>query len=81
MGENPNEEEQAEWVKRVFTELTRDETIERIFWAFFRDCKDHWNNGVDYFGLLRWDFSKKPAFFSFQKSFRDWKKSEERLIP
>jgi len=81
MGENPNEEEQAEWVKRVFAELSRDERIEMIFWAFFRDCKNHWNNGVDYFGLLRWDFSKKPAFFSFQKSFRNWKKSEERQIP
>ena len=81
LGENPDEEEQAEWVGSVFRELTRDERVEKIFWAFFRDCKDHWNNGVDYFGLLRWDFSQKPAFFSFRNSVRDWNKSRERQIP
>lgn len=68
MGDNPTEEEQAGWLEEVFRELARDKAVERIFWAFFRDCKAHWNNGVDYFGLLRWDFSKKPAFFSFRKS-------------
>lgn len=68
MGKNPDEEQQAEWLESVFTELSREVQVEKIFWAFFRDCKEHWNNGVDYLGLLRWDFSKKPAFFSFRKS-------------
>ncbi len=71
LGENPDEEEQAEWLKSVFAELSREEAVERIFWAFFRDCKNHWHNGVDYFGLVRWDFSRKPAFFSFRNSVRD----------
>jgi hypothetical protein len=70
LGENPDEKEQAVWLESVFTQLSREKSVERIFWAFFRDCKEHWNNGVDYFGLLRWDFSRKPAFFSFRKFFR-----------
>lgn len=66
LGDNPSETQQAEWVKLAFTELIKDESVDRVFWAFFRDCKDHWNNGTDYFGLVRWDFSRKPSFKSFK---------------
>jgi hypothetical protein len=72
MGKNPDERQQAEWVEAVFDGLLKDENVERIFWAFFRDCHKHWSNGVDYFGLIRWDFSKKPAFFAYQRVFRRW---------
>lgn len=76
MGNNPTESQQAEWVIKVYTELIKNNKVERIFWAFFRDCKKHWDNGIDYFGLVRWDFSKKPAFFAYQKCFNAWKKSK-----
>lgn len=69
--ENPSESVQAEWLEKVFSSLLKDKNIEKIFWAFFRDCKGHWNDGVDYFGLVRWDFSPKPAFFSYQKCVKD----------
>jgi hypothetical protein len=68
MGKNPTEAQQAGWAKLVFKELLKDKKVEKIFWAFFRDCKEHWDNGVDYFGLVRWDFSRKPSFKAYKTS-------------
>lgn len=67
MGDNSDELYQANWVKEIYTELLKDASIEKVFWAFFRDCNKHWDNGVDYFGLIRWDYSLKPAFFAYQE--------------
>ena len=72
LGKNPSEAKQAKWLKDVYTELLKDPHVKKIFWAFFRDTKGHWNNGVDYFGLLRWGFSRKPAFYAYQECFRKW---------
>jgi hypothetical protein len=72
MGKNPSETQQAQWLKDVYTELLKNPQVEKIFWAFFRDTKKHWNNGVDYFGMLRWDFSKKPSFYAYQGCFEKW---------
>jgi len=74
LGDNPSEQIQAKWVNEVFTHLTKEEAVERVFWAFFRDCDRHWNNGIDYFGLIRWDFSPKPAFYAYQRCFKEWEK-------
>jgi hypothetical protein len=41
--------------------------VEKIFWAFFRDTPNHFGDGVDFFGLVRNDFSKKPAFTMYQR--------------
>lgn len=69
MGMSPTEEQQAAWVKRIYSEILPElPDCDKIFWAFFRDCNNYWNNGIDYFGLLRWDFSKKPAFNAYKKS-------------
>jgi len=76
MGRNPNESEQAGWLRLIFSELLKDKNVERIFWAFFRDCKDHWGNGIDYFGLLRWDFFPKPTFKAYRDSVKHWKKTK-----
>lgn len=76
LGKNPTESQQAKWLKAIYTELPKNKVVERIFWAFFRDCKKHWDNGVDYFGIVRWDFSKKPAFDSYKKIFKTWQKSK-----
>lgn len=72
MGKNPTERQQAEWTTQVYTELLKNPQVEKIFWAFFRDTKDHWNNGVDYFGLVRWDFSRKPSFRAYRECFNKW---------
>ena len=76
MGANPSEEEQAQWVKQVYTGLLKTNAVEKVFWAFFRDCKGHWGNGIDYFGLVRWDFSVKPSFKAYRKCFNNWKKAK-----
>jgi len=73
LGMSPTEEQQAAWVKRIYTEILPElPDCGKIFWAFFRDCKNHWNNGIDYLGLIRWDFSKKPAFNVYKESVREW---------
>jgi len=77
MGKNPNERKQAAWLKKVYTELLKDKNVEKIFWAFFRDCRDHWANGVDYFGLVRWDYSRKPSFKAYKELSGKWQKSSK----
>jgi len=81
LGENPDEQEQASWARDIYTGLLREEAVETIFWAYFRDCKGHWGNGVDYFGLVRWDFSQKPAYIAYRNSFLNWKKSRKWNTP
>jgi exo-beta-1,3-glucanase (GH17 family) len=76
MEDNPNEQQQGQWLRSVYCELLKDEHVEKIFWAFFRDAKNHWNNGVDYFGIIRYNFSRKPAFKAYRQSFENWKKSQ-----
>jgi hypothetical protein len=75
MGKNPGEKQQAEWLKKVYAELLKDGNVEKIFWAFFRDCYAHWGTGVDYFGIIRWDYSRKPAFKAYRDSFLNWRKA------
>ncbi len=66
-GKNPNEAEQAAWLKKVYGEPLKWKGVEKIFWAFFRDTPDHFLTGTDYFGLVREDFSKKPAFEAYRQ--------------
>jgi polysaccharide biosynthesis protein PslG len=68
LGDNPTEVQQARWVTEVFGEVLALDRVSKVFWAFFRDTNNHWKNGVDYFGLIRNDFSPKPAFSAFQKA-------------
>jgi len=72
MGKNPSEQDQARWVKQVFDQLLVLDSVEKIFWAFFRDTNNHWGNAVDNFGLLRNDFSKKPAFDFYKQASKKW---------
>jgi hypothetical protein len=80
LGANPDEAQQAGWVKEVYTELLKDPQVEKVFWAFFRDTKKHWDNGVDYFGLVRWDYSAKPSFKAYQECFKEWKKNKAEKV-
>jgi polysaccharide biosynthesis protein PslG len=68
LGRNTTEEEQARWVKAVLGEPLRWPGVKKVFWAFFRDTPRHFHNGVDSFGLLREDFSKKPAFDAYREA-------------
>ena len=68
MGKNPDEIQQADWVTEVFKQTLALERVEKVFWAFFRDTDNHWKDGVDYLGLIRNDFSLKPAYKAYKKS-------------
>ncbi|MFH0855520.1 MAG: beta-galactosidase [Candidatus Omnitrophota bacterium] len=78
LGDNPGEKQQAQWLKEVYAELLKDKNVDKVFWAFFRDCSGHWGNGVDYFGLIRWDYSLKPAFQVYKECFKKWEKNRSR---
>lgn len=62
MGKSPSEKQQADFLYSIYTDVIELPNLEKVFWAYFRDNKEHFKNDVDYFGLVRWDFSKKPAF-------------------
>jgi hypothetical protein len=67
LGGVPTEIQQAEWLKNVYTNALKWKGVEKIFWAFLRDTDKHFKNDVDSFGLLRLDFSPKPAYHAFKK--------------
>lgn len=62
LGKNPSEQEQANWLKTVYENTLRWPGVEKVFWCFFRDTREHFKSGSDYDGLIRNDFSKKPSF-------------------
>jgi len=80
LGKNPSEKQQEEWVKKVYPELLKDKNVEKLFWAFFRDCSGHWGTGVDYFGLIRWDYSRKPGFKAYKECFKQWEKDKKSKL-
>ena len=71
-GKNPDEQEQAIWVKLIYTDFIKDEQVDKVFWAFFRDTQEHFGSGVDYFGLIRSDFSEKPGYLTLQDIIKNW---------
>lgn len=70
-GKNPGEDKQAAWVQNIFEEPFKWKGVEKVFWAFFRDTPDHFLTGTDFFGLVREDFSKKPAYEAYRRKVKD----------
>jgi hypothetical protein len=67
LGKNPTEEQQAQWLTQVYQSLLSDGGVDKIFWAFLRDTPAHFKDGVDFFGLLREDFTPKPAYHAYRR--------------
>lgn len=67
LGRNTTEKEQSRWVETVYKEMLQWPDLDKVFWAFFRDTPDHFFSGVDNFGLIREDFSKKPSYETYKK--------------
>lgn len=67
MGISPTEEQQAVWVKQIYAECLKWEGVDKVFWAFFRDTDNHFKTGTDYFGLIRNDFTPKPAYQAYKE--------------
>jgi hypothetical protein len=72
-GKSPSEQAQAGWVGTIYHEMPswEEEHLQRIFWAFFQETK-HFGNDIDAFGLIRRDFSPKPAYEAYQKAAESW---------
>lgn len=66
LGGKVTEDEQASWLETVYREAMGWTGVQKIFWAFFRDTGAHFKDDVDYFGLVRHDFSEKPAFKTYK---------------
>ena len=79
-GKSPRESQQARFVKVIYTDCIDLPDVDKIFWAFFRDNLDHFKSGVDYFGLIRWDFSRKSSYKAYRRSYLIWKKREYQKI-
>jgi len=65
-GPPPSEKQQAEWVSKLYDEIISWPGVGKVFWAFFQDTHS-FGDAVDYFGLVRRDFSKKPAYDAYRK--------------
>jgi len=78
-GASPNEKQQADYLYRIFTDLIELPNLEKIFWAFFRDNKEHFKNDVDYFGMIRWDYSKKRSYSVYYDRYKNWLRSKRSL--
>jgi len=77
-GVSPTERQQTKFLDYVFSDVIELPNVEKVFWAFFRDNKDHFGNDVDYFGLIRWNFSKKPSYKMYRKRFLIWDKQYKK---
>lgn len=66
LGRSPTEEEQALWVKTIYGAPLAWKGVKKIFWAEFRDTNDSFHDDVDHFGLIRNDFSPKPAYGAYK---------------
>jgi hypothetical protein len=80
-GQCPNEFQQAEFLKKLYNFILAEKDVEKIFWAFFQDTSNHFKNGVDYFGLIRTDYSKKPAYHEYKKIINGWNCKNSPSIP
>ncbi len=66
-GKNLSEKQQADWLEKQFGFMKKHPAIEKMFWAFYRDTDGIFKDGVDYFGLVRFDLTPKPAYDRFQR--------------
>ena len=71
-GRTPSEKQQGNFLYSIYTDVIELPNLEKVFWAYFRDNKDHFKNDVDYFGMVRWDFSKKVAFDQYKDRYMRW---------
>lgn len=74
-GRNPDENQQAEYLKSAYSNLLKEKGVEKIFWAIYKDT-DSFGDGIDYFGLIRRDFSEKPSYKALKEVMSNYKGNE-----
>ena len=73
-GDPINEDQQAAWLKKQYTIAERYGRVKKIFWAFYRDTEGIFNEATDYFGVVRLDFTPKPAYFRMKSLVENYRK-------
>ncbi len=66
-GECVNEDQQAEWLEKLYDIIKKHPRIEKLFWAFYCDTDDNFSDATDYMGLVRKDLSPKASFVRLQR--------------
>ena len=77
-GKGGDENIQADWLETQYTMIKEFPSIEKLFWAFYRDTADEFHDATDYLGLVRHDFSPKPAFKRLQKLIEEFEKRKKK---
>jgi polysaccharide biosynthesis protein PslG len=73
-GKGTDENQQADWLKKQYALIREFPFIEKLFWAFYRDTENEFKDATDHLGLVRLDFTPKPAFFQMKKLIEENKK-------
>ncbi len=58
-----SEEDMAQWLRTVYSQL---QGTDKVFWYNFRDKGTEPDQVEHHFGLVRWDFAPKPAYYAYQ---------------
>jgi polysaccharide biosynthesis protein PslG len=66
-GTSPTEDQQAKWMAKVYKHVFKWKGVKRVFWAFFRDWPGFFESSVNDFGIVRDDFSPKPAYTRYKE--------------
>ena len=67
------EAQQADWLDTQCDWVARHPEVERLFWAFYRDTGGIFKDATDFLGLVRHDFSPKPAFHRLARRIQNGK--------
>lgn len=61
------EEQVGAWLQTAFAVLASERDIGAVIWYNFRDKAPHPDEWERHLGLVRWDFSPKPAYYAYQQ--------------
>lgn len=61
-GEAMTEEQQADFLDQQYDWIKDHPSVEKLFWAFYRDTEGTFKDATDHFGLVRLDLTPKAAF-------------------
>jgi hypothetical protein len=66
-GKALNEEQQAAWLETIYRLVRKHPSVEKLFWAFYRDTDEIFKDATDFLGIVRKDLSPKPAFETMKR--------------
>jgi len=73
-GDNVTEAQQADWLESIYKAIEKEDRVEKLFWAFYRDTNNEFKDATDNFGLVKMDLTTKPAFHRLKKEIREYRR-------